>query len=875
MNDNSLEMVKKRLTDLTDGTGKTDKSLRNHRKSAQMKNFLKKVFFIDAPAQGAFAGFTLLLAAFWIVPALILLSGDFSLNTMTFPTALVNSISLLGLLFAILYALIVWIRFYFCCSQTNEVRWNAPGSRALYAAVLLSVLLSGYFFLQSFFTGHKALVFAGMAVFTSLVVILWMPLIKFPRNWKIILVRGVCLAAAIGISVLAAAVLAYWFMDTFFGGLPLVFFDCLKPGWLYPAVYASQVLWIPAYMLTALMYAKMSQIPFRKIFGRVNVIILVIWAGIYLFSLAAACRAQSRTEQTIVKLEKHFGRPLAIDTLLSFCRGNRPVDESFWKQMDACMEEIAKPGNEDNTFAQIPGIPMGIYPEETLRQYRKVIEQSEARQQLKRMMSQPLPARRYKTTSDLHGLDFSEHFLCPSLCGYELWSLRLALDDNRLTDAYAAMDRMKRIVDYLGHRPNSFRFTEALIRCEYGRMNGFELLLSSGKVPDGILKQWSSELVLSEKNVPDIHFDTLYAESVFCNDYISRVAKGRFNFGKEYLPGLYGLRFFYPPLWYFSTLERNRLMSQFQVRNFDQVPDPEKIPGIFVRKILPLCRPPKKYISTLTAQYRAMRALIGIELEKRRTGLYPAVLKNSPVDPFNGKPMTYQMGDLEVLRLVWDTYHKNYANQFPPSVSGVAITSVGPGEMNDLRMMIILKPGNVVLQTFAEIYNKRSGMDKWITDCADRCFPRWSEAEKLEWMTRIFPLTDAGSKNALMECANKYDLLLKWDNYAVNCPGALLNARQRKNLCRLLGYRITQKYWQAELHVSESGTYDLHLKDSRSGKQCVFYTGIRKAPGTEADIVKSNADFSICDKNDRHKLFTVRRNAETNCWQIVGDKGTK
>lgn len=185
-----------------------------------MKDFLKKLFFVDAPAQGAFAGFTLLLAAFWIVPSLILLSGDFSLNTMTFLTAVVNSISLLGLLFAILYALIVWFRFYFCCPQTNEIRWNAPGNWALHAAGLFSLLLSGYFFLQSFLTGHKMLIIVGMAVFASLVVILWMPLIKSPRNWKIILVRGVFLAAAIGSSVLAAAVLAYWFMDTFFGGPP-------------------------------------------------------------------------------------------------------------------------------------------------------------------------------------------------------------------------------------------------------------------------------------------------------------------------------------------------------------------------------------------------------------------------------------------------------------------------------------------------------------------------------------------------------------------------------------------------------------------------------------------------------------------------------
>ena len=41
-----------------------------------MKDFLKKVFFFDRPAQGAFAGTTLLLVSLWLGPALFLLCGE-------------------------------------------------------------------------------------------------------------------------------------------------------------------------------------------------------------------------------------------------------------------------------------------------------------------------------------------------------------------------------------------------------------------------------------------------------------------------------------------------------------------------------------------------------------------------------------------------------------------------------------------------------------------------------------------------------------------------------------------------------------------------------------------------------------------------------
>ena len=144
-----------------------------------MKTFLKKLFFTDTPAQGAFAGFTLLLTAFWIVPALILLQGDFPLNFVPFRATFFNLGCLIGILFAILYALTVWIRFYFR-RQTEEIPWNAPGRLALYAVELLSVLLSGWIFICFLRAGHTILSLTATAVLVLLIAMLWIPLFLYP-----------------------------------------------------------------------------------------------------------------------------------------------------------------------------------------------------------------------------------------------------------------------------------------------------------------------------------------------------------------------------------------------------------------------------------------------------------------------------------------------------------------------------------------------------------------------------------------------------------------------------------------------------------------------------------------------------------------------
>ena len=91
-----------------------------------------------------------------------------------------------------------------------------------------------------------------------------------------------------------------------------------------------------------------------------------------------------------------------------------------------------------------------------------------------------------------------------------------------------------------------------------------------------------------------------------------------------------------------------------------------------------------------------MRALIGVELEKRRTGKYPDTLANPPVDPFTGKPMLYRKGRITVNDPVWLPERKRFDNKAVRHVEGVEIVSAGPNRNNDVGARMIFKQATAI-----------------------------------------------------------------------------------------------------------------------------------------------------------------------------------
>jgi|GEM_PF-789950 len=178
-----------------------------------------------------------------------------------------------------------------------------------------------------------------------------------------------------------------------------------------------------------------------------------------------------------------------------------------------------------------------------------------------------------------------------------------------------------------------------------------------------------------------------------------------------------------------------------------------------------------------------------------------------------------------------------------------------------------------------ELRERPYPFDDHISRHGKRFLPRWDRKTQLEWLTELFPLTDAGATFALMEVAKDNGLLDAWDQHALSLPPA-----QRKKLRYALGFWITQEYWRHKLEVTPDGVCTLRLTDTRSGAECVFRATPDALPLRPLTVERSNSDLIVdCQierkllRNNvlRHEsrrdiLFAVRRDAETDLWFETG-----
>ena len=151
-----------------------------------MKNFLKKLFYWDNPAQGVFAGTTLLLVSLWLAPALYLLCEGLA-RPWVFrgnPQALF----LLLPLPAFLYWLILFIRFHRSEILRGKPKWNSPGMLVSLAFLLAALALAPWI---------PSRYGIGYGFCFLLILPFWvMPPASMPRQWKYWLPRGLCWTGA-------------------------------------------------------------------------------------------------------------------------------------------------------------------------------------------------------------------------------------------------------------------------------------------------------------------------------------------------------------------------------------------------------------------------------------------------------------------------------------------------------------------------------------------------------------------------------------------------------------------------------------------------------------------------------------------------------
>ncbi len=138
-----------------------------------------------------------------------------------------------------------------------------------------------------------------------------------------------------------------------------------------------------------------------------------------------------------------------------------------------------------------------------------------------------------------------------------------------------------------------------------------------------------------------------------------------------------------------------------KVSTFDQLP--QKATGsILVDMLIPALNRMGEKKRSYLASCRVLRGLIAVELQKRRTGVYPDSPNDLPIDPFTSQPLKYRKGRCEITRYYakWVPYETEEEDEEAKdvesssdglwtledkteTVNAVQIWSVGPDGIDD------------------------------------------------------------------------------------------------------------------------------------------------------------------------------------------------
>ena len=621
-----------------------------------MKTILKKLFYLDHPAEGVFAGTTLLFASLWIAPALYLLCEGLAR-----PWVFRDNPQALFLLLPVpmfLYWLIVFIRFHRSEIMRQKPKWNSPGM-LFSLAVTIPMLASAPMVSSKFGFGY------GFCLL--LIIPVWIiPPISMPGQWKFWLPRGLCWTGFFFCLIRFLKSLRWtWNYQFFYGfGTNMVRYGEYSAALDLLTVYLGVILLLAGYLLSAKMYAAAAGIRARKIFGPLVKVTLGTVAAVYLVSCVMALVQHHISERAAAETGKFFGYSLNADGLNTLLRRNQ------WSDPPAA--------GLPNRYRNHPYLEEKdvILPEKVRRQWQAEIEQFEPLKAWEREQAKPLRPG-FSPAKDGNLWCLWTRVGLRQFCCLERWRIAFLLGKDDPAGALDALHRLENALEFFRRNP---AYLYELARLEgAARLDAMERLLSDGRVPDAELKRWAADLERREKEIPELERLSVYAHALFFNDKFYQFAHGN-----DSLP-LYPLRWLYPPVWYYASRDRERGLKRYRHERYRDFPDeakPKPVPGVFSGYFHPPVFFWRDLTTTLLARYRAMRALIGIELEKRRTGKYPDRLENPPVDPFTGKPMFYKKGKMPLIVKVWDPALGRLISE-KREVGGIAVWSVGWNRKNE------------------------------------------------------------------------------------------------------------------------------------------------------------------------------------------------
>ena len=653
-----------------------------------MKNLLKKLCYWDSPAEGAVFATLIFWLGAWCLASVFLMSDGFSacfpgifrMSNSASPVFAWQYFLLAAEGLICLYYTVVTNHFY---QVVTAERWPF-GRHVLRASYLL---IAGVF-----------LLFGGGAFFWVVLYLLmcWVtPLVFMPKQGRWLIPAALKPLCFLPVSGTVTAGVAVWLFVDARETLPALLSCCRLPDprLIYPLSLFSAL----CIFCRLEACAEAAGRPLRTLFGRGAKAMCGVFLLTYAVTLGMAFAAHCKTERDVAELERFFGRPLTFDELTKLYLHDRKPDAGFWRRM----AELSK------NFPECVYEPHTEFSPAEFARCRKALENFAPLREMEKMLSAVPPAadpdlRR----GDLAGMKDPVFSALREFVRCEVWRVRFSIADRKAEPALAALKRMDLARECLAGNPIRLSLL-VMAAVERKRLDALERLLSSGLLTDLQLRELHGQLTACRRELTKIHARSVYAEAVGAMELCDRFAHGITGQDRNDRQGLYSWRWVFPAGWYVFTRSRDILAQAYRAEGLSRLPYKEERSTVHFlpRILLSGLEVSGRTLDSLSARYLAMETLIGVELEKRRTGKYPDVLKDPPRDIF-GELLLYRKGKVPFIRLRWNA-KKKVREEETVMVDAVAVWSKGPnrkddqglnahgmgkGVLDDARALLLLKP---------------------------------------------------------------------------------------------------------------------------------------------------------------------------------------
>ena len=597
-----------------------------------MKNLLRKIFFWDEPAKGAFFAVTLL----YVLPKCLYAIGvDFLLPYfLRGKTQQTVVLYLMVVLVAVplLYALVTFVHFLPKVSKHKKAY--------LLGLCCCAVLVIGFRIVTALCDDNE--LYSHFWWMIPILYVVWFIIYAFwpaVQVWEWI---------AAGVTLTVGIISYVYFINDAMRSFAILYIyggdtsQIGKSAGLMWLLFVCSILFLTtSYLLFGRIVAKGGGVPFKRLFGRSVATLWIIFVVICLTSICMALYAMHDYRKAQKELADYWGFTVNNKTLVELYNKNGKIDQSFWEDFNGLNIDFPEIFKKYDGIDSISSSPDAILPSEIYVEWKTAFNESKEVRRGEEMLDTPLnapPPPSPDRIIDYRYDEFHSNLISQFriMTCWELWRVRLALEDKDIATAKKALQRIDNLCMPL---MLDYSLGSGLVwwAIEPMRTRALSQILSSGLADEEWLREQNTILQEKERLIPEVEKRMLLGHAACMMDMMDTLFE--YTSHSSFL--------LVPEAWFLLGREGAILARCHCISGFADFP--EKSAGIFTEKLVfGLQNIGTKHVPKMKATLRVARGLIEAELARQKTGSYPAVMDNLPEDPFTGKTLRYAVGDCEI-----------------------------------------------------------------------------------------------------------------------------------------------------------------------------------------------------------------------------------